>query len=128
MAGAIADEQLMLQQQRLCSDGTEATWPEESRKGDEQVDGEDEEFAHGANRTMTASARKTAPRRRIPSYYEFATDNAATAGMARADFKMRFANFGVDPTPLGPDQFLEYIQSETAKWSRDIRQAGIQPE
>jgi hypothetical protein len=31
-------------------------------------DGEDEGFAHEANRTMTASARKTAPHRRIPSY------------------------------------------------------------
>jgi 3-hydroxyacyl-CoA dehydrogenase len=38
------------------------------------VDGEDEEFAHGANRTMTASARYTALHRRIPSYCEFATD------------------------------------------------------
>jgi tripartite-type tricarboxylate transporter receptor subunit TctC len=48
--------------------------------------------------------------------------------MARTDFKTRFANFGVDPAPLGPEQFLEYIKSETAKWSRDIKQAGIQPE
>ena len=36
-----------------------------------KVDGEDEEVAHGANGTTTASARKTAPHRRIPSYYEF---------------------------------------------------------
>jgi hypothetical protein len=36
-------------------------------------DNEDEEFAHGANRSMTVSARKTAPHGRIPSYYEFAT-------------------------------------------------------
>jgi hypothetical protein len=68
MAGAIADEQLMLQQQRLRSDGTYATWPEEFQKGDQQVDGEHEEVAHGANRTMTTSARKTAPHWRIPSY------------------------------------------------------------
>jgi len=38
-----------------------------------KVDGEDEEVAHGANGTTTASARKTAPHRRIPSYYEFAS-------------------------------------------------------
>jgi hypothetical protein len=37
------------------------------------VDNEDEEFADGANRSMTVSARKTAPHRRTPSYYEFAT-------------------------------------------------------
>ena len=38
-----------------------------------KVDGEDEEVAHEANGTTTASARKTAPHRRIPSYYEFAS-------------------------------------------------------
>jgi hypothetical protein len=32
------------------------------------MDGEDEEFAHRANRSMTVSARKTAPHRRICSY------------------------------------------------------------
>jgi len=37
------------------------------------VIGEYDEFAHGANRTMTANARNTAPHRRIPSYCEFTT-------------------------------------------------------
>jgi hypothetical protein len=50
-----------------------ATWAHQLREGDQQVDGEDQDFAHGANRSMTASARKTAPHRRIPPYYEFAT-------------------------------------------------------
>jgi len=77
MAGAIANEQLMLQQQRFRSDGTHATGAQEFHEGDQQVDGEDEEFAHGTNRIKTASARKTAPRWRIPSYYEFATDRLA---------------------------------------------------
>ena len=56
LAGAITDEQLVLQQQRLGGDGADATWAEELREGDQQVDGKDEEVAHGANRTMTASA------------------------------------------------------------------------
>ena len=34
----------------------------------QQVDGEDEEFAHGANATMITRLRKTAQHRRIPSY------------------------------------------------------------
>jgi hypothetical protein len=63
----------MLQQQRLRSDGAHATWADEFHKGDQQVDGENEDAAHGANRTMTANARKTAPHRRIPSYCDFAT-------------------------------------------------------
>jgi hypothetical protein len=37
------------------------------------VDGENEDVAHGANRTMIANVRKTATHRRIPSYCEFAT-------------------------------------------------------
>ena len=47
LSGAIADQQLMLEQQRFCGDGTYATRAEQLREGDQQVDGEDEEFAHG---------------------------------------------------------------------------------
>ena len=53
----------MLEQQRFCGDGTDATWAEEFREGDQQVDGEDEEFAHGCNGTMPAVLRKTARKR-----------------------------------------------------------------
>jgi hypothetical protein len=63
----------MLQQQRLRSDGAHATWADAFHKGDQQVDGEDEEVAQGGNRIMAARARKTAPHRRVPSYCEFAT-------------------------------------------------------
>jgi hypothetical protein len=55
----------MFQQQRFRSDGAYPTWLEESRKGDQQMDGENEEVAHRQNRTTTISARKTAqPARR----------------------------------------------------------------
>ena len=37
------------------------------------MDGEDEEVTHGVNRTIVASACKTAPQWRIRSYYDFAT-------------------------------------------------------
>lgn len=65
LAGAIADEQLILHQQRLRSDGSEAAWAEQSHQGDQQVDGQNEEIAHGANRTMVVGARKTAPHGRM---------------------------------------------------------------
>ena len=58
----------MFEQKRLCGDGAYTTWADQLRERDEQVDGEDEEFAHRANRSMTVSARKTAPHRRIRSY------------------------------------------------------------
>jgi tripartite-type tricarboxylate transporter receptor subunit TctC len=53
---------------------------------------------------------------------------AIGAAMEKSEFKARFATWGVDPAPMGPEQFAAYIKSEIAKWSRDIRQAGIQPE
>lgn len=58
----------------LCGDGTDTTWAEQLCGGDEQVDGQDDEVAHAAHRSMTATAHKTAPHGRIPSYCEFATD------------------------------------------------------
>ncbi len=67
----------MLQQKRLCGDGSYTTWAEELRVGDKQVNGEDDEFAHAANGTTMAIACKTARHRQIPSYCEFATHNYA---------------------------------------------------
>jgi hypothetical protein len=78
---AITDLHLILDQTRLCHDGAQATGAQQFEKGDQQVDGEDEEFAHGANRTITAKARKTPPHRRIPSYCEFATHRSPDAQM-----------------------------------------------
>jgi hypothetical protein len=63
----------VLQQQLLGGDGADATGAKELCKGDQQVDGKDEDFTHRANRTITAGACKTARRVRIASNYEFAT-------------------------------------------------------
>ena len=68
MPGAIADKQLVLQRQRFCDDGADATATEELCEGDKQIDGKDDEVAHGANRIMAGRANKTAPLGRIPSY------------------------------------------------------------
>jgi tripartite-type tricarboxylate transporter receptor subunit TctC len=63
------------------------------------------------------------PREAINRIYE-----SVSSAMNQSDFKTRFIAFGVDPSPMGPDQFADYIRKETEKWSRDIRQAGIEPE
>src|SRR5882762_4156770 len=63
------------------------------------------------------------PREAVNRIYE-----AARASMAKPEFQARFAAFGVDPAPLGPEPFRDYIRQEIEKWSRDIRQAGIEPE
>ena len=63
----------------------DATRTKELRERDDQVDSEDEEVAHGANRTMAARARKTAPYRRIPSYYDFACDTRLCRGVVSTE-------------------------------------------
>jgi hypothetical protein len=63
----------MFEQKRVCGDGSYTTWAEELREGNQHVNGEDEEFAHAANATMTAIACNTARYKRIPSYCEFAS-------------------------------------------------------
>jgi hypothetical protein len=73
LPGAIADEQLVLEQQGLGGDGADAAGAKEPRDGDQQVDGKDEDFSNRANRTITAGTCKTARRVRVASHCEFAT-------------------------------------------------------
>jgi hypothetical protein len=73
LPAAITDEQLVLEQQGLGGDGADAPGAKELRKGDQQVDGKDEDLSHRANRTMTAGTCQSARRVRIASHYEFAT-------------------------------------------------------
>ena len=73
LPGAITDEQLVLEQQRLGGDGADAAGAKELRNGDQQVDGKDEDFSHRVERTITAGTCKTARRVRIASHWEFAT-------------------------------------------------------
>jgi hypothetical protein len=59
---AIADERPVLQQQRLCGDGADATRAQQLHEDHDEVDREDEEFAHGANGTINTGDCKTARR------------------------------------------------------------------
>ncbi len=60
MSGAIADQELMLEQQRLRSDTADAARAEEFREGNEQVDRQEEQIAHASNIITPVIARKTA--------------------------------------------------------------------
>ncbi|MGZ9003393.1 MAG: hypothetical protein ACXW20_06385, partial [Burkholderiales bacterium] len=55
LSGSIADQQLMFEKESTCSGGTCATWAEELCDCYEHMNGEDGEFAHGANATTLAS-------------------------------------------------------------------------
>jgi tripartite-type tricarboxylate transporter receptor subunit TctC len=52
--------------------------------------------------------------------------NAAT-NKAQADpkFKARLADLGIEPMPMTPAQFVAFIGSETAKWTKVIKSAGV---
>ena len=60
LSGAIADQELMLEQQRLRSDTADAIRAEEFREGDEQVDRQEEQIAHASNLITPVIARKIA--------------------------------------------------------------------
>ena len=55
-----------------------------------------------------------------------ATLNAATNKiLADPKFKARLAAMGIEPMPMAPAQFVAFIGSETAKWTRVIKSAGV---
>ena len=55
-----------------------------------------------------------------------ATLNAATNKiLADPKFKARLADMGIEPMPMAPAQFVAFIGSETAKWTRVIKSAGV---
>ncbi|MGV3629499.1 MAG: tripartite tricarboxylate transporter substrate binding protein [Betaproteobacteria bacterium] len=54
------------------------------------------------------------------------------AGVVRAlqnpDVRQRLLNDGAEPVGSSPEEFAAYLRSETTKWARVIKAAGIQPE
>jgi hypothetical protein len=65
LSGAIADQELMFEQERFSCDLARAARAEEFREGDEQMDRQEEQIAHELKIIMPANLRKTAPRRRF---------------------------------------------------------------
>lgn len=48
--------------------------------------------------------------------------------IGQADAKKRIAVEGLDPVGSKPEEFAAYIRSETSKWARVIKAAGIRPQ
>ena len=59
LAGAIANQQLMLEWQRFCGNSSGATRAEEFRKNYEQMNREEQQIAHKSNGITLAKLRKT---------------------------------------------------------------------
>lgn len=53
---------------------------------------------------------------------------AAQQGAGKAEIKTRFAAMGLEVALQNPQEFAAFIDSETAKWARQVKAAGIEPE
>jgi tripartite-type tricarboxylate transporter receptor subunit TctC len=45
--------------------------------------------------------------------------------VAQPDTRERLLGMGLDPVGMPPDEFAEYLKTETAKWGKLVREAGI---
>jgi len=54
--------------------------------------------------------------------------DVVAASLAKPEVKARLGGLGLEPAPMAPGEFAEFIKREIAKWTREVRAAGIQPE
>lgn len=54
--------------------------------------------------------------------------DVVAASLAKADVKARLAGLGLEPAPMQPDEFAGFIKQEIAKWTKEVREAGIEPQ
>lgn len=54
--------------------------------------------------------------------------DVVSASLAKPDVKAKLAGLGLEPAPLPPAEFGAFIRQEIAKWTREIRDAGIEPQ
>ena len=54
--------------------------------------------------------------------------DVVSTSLARPEVKARLAGLGLEPAPMPPEEFAAFIRQEIAKWTKEIREAGIQPE
>src|SRR6201982_3333407 len=65
LSGAIADQELMFEQERFSYDLARSARVEEFREGHEQMDRQEEQIAHELETILPANLHKTAPQRRF---------------------------------------------------------------
>jgi hypothetical protein len=73
LSGAIADQELMFEQERFSYDLARSARVEEFREGHEQMDRQEEQIAHELETILPANLHKTAPQRRFMPNCQFAT-------------------------------------------------------
>jgi tripartite-type tricarboxylate transporter receptor subunit TctC len=53
---------------------------------------------------------------------------AATRSLERPDVLARMGHIGIEPRPMGPEQFAGFVRAETVKWGDIIRRSGAKAE
>ena len=54
--------------------------------------------------------------------------DVVVASLAKPEVKARLAGLGLEPAPLTPEEFAEFIKKEIGKWTKEVREAGIEPQ
>jgi tripartite-type tricarboxylate transporter receptor subunit TctC len=54
--------------------------------------------------------------------------DVVAASLAKPEVKARLAALGLEPAPLTPAEFADFIKKEIAKWTKEVREAGIEPQ
>ena len=54
--------------------------------------------------------------------------DVVAAALAKTEVKAKLAGLGLEPAPMAPDEFGEFIKREIAKWTKEVREAGIEPQ
>ena len=83
LSGAIADQELMLEQERLSCDPVHAARAEEFREGNEQMDRQEKQIAHELKIITPANLHKTAPWRRFTPKFTNSPPTPRVAGRGR---------------------------------------------
>ncbi len=51
-----------------------------------------------------------------------------SASLAKPDVRAKLAGFGLEAAPMPPEEFGDFIKKEIVKWTKEIREAGIEPQ
>jgi tripartite-type tricarboxylate transporter receptor subunit TctC len=54
--------------------------------------------------------------------------DVVAASLAKPEVKARLAALGLEPAPMTPAEFADFIKKEIAKWTKEVREAGIEPQ
>jgi tripartite-type tricarboxylate transporter receptor subunit TctC len=53
-------------------------------------------------------------------------NGALNDALSQPDVQRRLADTAAEPTPMGSEQFAIFLKTEVAKWTRLVKDAGIQ--